>query len=71
MFDHIRGTKNYFAIAFFVSLLIIGQFILLNLSLAILLQNFELIDEKMKKKKEKNKYNFKPKLEINKTAINV
>ncbi len=40
MYDHIRAT-NYSAAAFFISLVIIGNWILLNLFQAILLKNFE------------------------------
>jgi len=40
MYDHIRAT-DYTAVVFFMSLVIIGNFILLNLFQAILLKNFE------------------------------
>jgi len=39
--DHYRATDSYLASAFFISLLIIGQLILLNLFVAILIENFE------------------------------
>jgi tetrahydromethanopterin S-methyltransferase subunit E len=40
MYDHVRAT-NYGSIFFFVSLFILGNLVLLNLFLAILLKNFE------------------------------
>jgi voltage-dependent calcium channel L type alpha-1D len=40
MYDHVR-TRGYGAIFFFVSLFILGNLVLLNLFLAILLKNFE------------------------------
>jgi len=51
MFDGIRA-KGYFAMAFFVSLVLLGQIILLNLLLAVLLENFE---EKRQKKNSMDK----------------
>ena len=44
MYDHVRAT-NGTSVIFFVSLVILGNFILLNLFLAILLKNFEEKDE--------------------------
>jgi hypothetical protein len=39
--DHYRATNSYVASAFFISLLIVGQLILLNLFIAVLIENFE------------------------------
>ena len=39
--DHYLATGSYVSSAFFISLLIIGQLILLNLFVAILIENFE------------------------------
>lgn len=39
MYIYVRAT-NWFTILFFVSLMILGNFVLLNLFLAILLKNF-------------------------------
>ena len=41
MFDHYRATRSAGAYLYFMSLFIIGNLILLNLFLAILLKNFE------------------------------
>jgi voltage-dependent calcium channel L type alpha-1D len=41
MYDYYRGVNPYVAVLFFISFSIIGQYILLNLFLAILLQNFD------------------------------
>ena len=41
-FNHYRAVNAALSICFFVVLLLIGQFILLNLFLAILLQNFDM-----------------------------
>ena len=51
-FDHYRAIGPIQALIFFLSLLIIGQFILLNLFLAILLQNFD--DENLNPQEVKN-----------------
>jgi hypothetical protein len=40
MYDHTRAT-NYACIIYFMQLFILGNIVLLNLFLAILLQNFE------------------------------
>jgi hypothetical protein len=56
MYAHVRDTSSI-AILFFVSLVIFGNFIMLNLFLAILLKNFEVKEEEEKeipKKKKKN-----------------
>jgi len=50
MFDGIRA-KGFFAMAFFVSLVLLGQIILLNLLLAVLLENFEEKRQKATKQK--------------------
>ena len=39
--DHYRATNSILACAYFLSLIVIGQFILLNLFIAILIENFE------------------------------
>lgn len=39
--NHYRATNGFKASSFFLSLLLIGQFIMLNLFLAILLDNFD------------------------------
>ena len=39
--DHYRATNSVVACIYFLSLIIIGQFILLNLFIAILIENFE------------------------------
>ena len=59
-FDHYRAIGPIQALIFFMSLLIIGQFILLNLFLAILLQNFD--DENLNPQEVKN-----PKKDLNKS----
>jgi hypothetical protein len=40
MYAHVRAT-NQLSMIFFISLMIFGNFVLLNLFLAILLKNFE------------------------------
>ncbi len=40
-YDHYRATSGTTASIFFISLLIVGQYILLNLFIAILIENFE------------------------------
>lgn len=40
-FDHYRATDSVTASFYFLTLLIVGQFILLNLFIAILIENFE------------------------------
>lgn len=40
MYDHMRGTSNYAAI-YFIALVLLGNIIMLNLFLAILLGNFD------------------------------
>ena len=40
MYDHVR-TTGYKSLVFFISLFILGNLVLLNLFLAILLKNFE------------------------------
>lgn len=40
-FDHYRATNPTIASLFFISILFIGQFMLLNLFIAILIENFE------------------------------
>lgn len=44
MYDHIRNNSNIFSL-YFVALLVFGNFILLSLFTAILLQNFESNEE--------------------------
>jgi hypothetical protein len=39
--DHYRATNSYLASAFFISLLIISQLILLNLFISMMIENFE------------------------------
>jgi hypothetical protein len=51
MYEHVRATNGY-SVLFFVSLVIIGNFILLNLFLAILLKNFEEEEEEEKEEKK-------------------
>ena len=53
MYDHIRAM-GYVGIIFFVSLVIFGNFILLNLFLAILLKNFEEEEKPEKSSEEKD-----------------
>jgi hypothetical protein len=55
MYDAYRYEK-YTALFFFISLIIIGQMILLNLFLAILLENFKLGEKPHKDKKSKTHY---------------
>jgi hypothetical protein len=40
-FEHYRATNSILACVFFLTLIVIGQFILLNLFIAILIENFE------------------------------
>jgi hypothetical protein len=60
-FDHYRADMAGTSLVFFISLLLIGQFILWNLFLAILLQNFDddskenAEEENLKNKKDKKK----------------
>ena len=58
MIDATRAVNNW-AILFFISLVVMGQIILLNLLLAVLLENFE---EKRVQKKEMNKNSLVKKL---------
>jgi hypothetical protein len=51
MYAYVRGSGSYM-IVFFVSLVIFGNFILLNLFLAILLKNFEEEDKPEEESKE-------------------
>jgi voltage-dependent calcium channel T type alpha-1I len=44
--DHYRATNSYLASAFFISLLIFGQLILLNLFISVLIENFEQLSVK-------------------------
>lgn len=60
MYDAYRYQK-YLALAFFISLIMIGQMILLNLFLAILLENFNITDKHSKNKKDKSQYIAKAK----------
>jgi hypothetical protein len=39
--DHYRATNSYLASAFFISLIIISQLILLNLLISMMIENFE------------------------------
>lgn len=55
MYDAYRYEK-YTAIFFFISLIIIGQMILLNLFLAILLENFNIGEKSHHEKKNKTHY---------------
>lgn len=55
MYDSYRYEK-YTALAFFLSLIMIGQMILLNLFLAILLENFNIGEKSSKVKKGKTHY---------------
>ena len=54
MFDHIRAFNNIYVSFYFVAVIVIGNFLLLNLFLAILINNFgesaEKIDNKNKNK---------------------
>lgn len=56
-FNHVRFSNQITTIVFFVSLLMCGQFILLNMFLAVMLQNFEedSVDQELDKKKKKRK----------------
>jgi len=40
-FDHYRATDSVTASFYFVTLIIVGQYILINLFIAILIENFE------------------------------
>lgn len=53
--------QKYIALAFFISLTVIGQMILLNLFLAILLENFDMTEEQHQANKEKSQYISKAK----------
>ena len=52
MLDYYRAVSQPLALIFFVTFMIFGQYMLLNLFLAILLQNFDedSIDQEMQKK---------------------
>jgi len=39
--DHYRATNSYLASAFFISLLVVSQLILLNLFISVMIENFE------------------------------
>ena len=53
MYDTIRAT-GYGAVFYFITLIIMGNIILLNLFLAILLRNYDPIEDKeIKRRKEK------------------
>jgi hypothetical protein len=39
--DHYRATNSYVSSAFFISLLILSQLILLNLFISMMIENFE------------------------------
>lgn len=56
-FNHYRFSSSIAAIFYFVSMLMLGQFILLNLFLAVMLQNFEedSVDQELEKKKRRRK----------------
>ena len=41
--DHYRATDSVLSTVYFLSLIIIGQFILMNLFISILIENFEQI----------------------------
>ncbi len=45
-YDHYRATDGYTTSFFFLSLIIFGKFILLNLFVAILIENFEILSVK-------------------------
>lgn len=54
--DHIRAMKSFYPIFYFVVVIVVGNFILLNLFLAILIGNFSESAEKFQDKKENNAY---------------
>ena len=56
-FSHYRACGSLSSTLFFLTLLILGQFVILNLFLAILLQNFDetSIDEEYEKAQEKKR----------------
>lgn len=60
MFNAVRCTA-YANIVYFISLVVVGNFVMLNLFLAILLGNFDdarasIEEERLKKKKEERKH---------------
>jgi hypothetical protein len=57
MYSVVRSTGNY-AMLYFLSLFIFGNFILLNLFLAILLKNFEEVEEEPEEDAEAEECKF-------------
>jgi len=70
-FNHYRFANGASSILFFVTLLMFGQFILLNLFLAVMLQNFEedSVDQELDKKKKKKRVNEKQNIILTKIAF--
>lgn len=58
MIDHIRALDNIYACLYFIMVLIIGNFLLLNLFLAILINNFGEATEKLEKQKKARSQTF-------------
>lgn len=50
LYDHMRGLDSWVPVAYFIIVVIIGNFILLNLFLAILIYNFALASQDTKKR---------------------
>lgn len=58
MFDHIRALNDIYVCFFFIIVLIIGNFLLLNLFLAILINNFGESADKLLQKDKTDKPKF-------------
>lgn len=55
MYDGVRGTNNWFAVLYFFGLVVLGQCVIFNLFLAILMANFQESSENLRDREERIK----------------